>query len=140
MTEYSYGIISLQYLAGQWKTLLVCHQKGHFGFPKGHAQSGELPQRTAVRELKEETGLIVTHFLPFPPIDETYTMSNGIEKKNTYFLAEVRGDIVIDPSEIKEARWVTFQEAEEIATFQEAKASAREASALTTQWRSSGQC
>ncbi len=37
------------------KVLLVFHNLGHYGIPKGHVEEGETEKETAIREVKEET-------------------------------------------------------------------------------------
>ena len=39
------------------KVLLIKQTKGHWGFPKGHVEKDETEIETAIREVKEETGL-----------------------------------------------------------------------------------
>lgn len=129
--EHSYGIIPLRERNQQWETLLVKHGKGHWAFPKGHPDQGESPQETASRELKEETALSVTQFLPFDSLEETYFYKKEgklVEKKVTYFLAEVEGDVKIQLEEIEEARWLSFEKAIQLATFPETKHLARQVS------------
>ena len=41
------------------KYLLVCERSGFWVFPKGHMEEGESEHETALREVKEETGLDV---------------------------------------------------------------------------------
>ena len=41
------------------KVLLVKHNDGHWGFPKGHVEKDETELQTAIREVKEETNLDV---------------------------------------------------------------------------------
>ena len=123
-TEFSYGIIPLCRWQGGWKTLLVKHGKGHWAFPKGHAEEGEEPKQTAVRELQEETGLEVVSFLNLPPQQERYFFHEGshsIDKTVIYFAAEVSGDVTIQQAEISEFRWLSLEEAQQLATFPETK-------------------
>lgn len=42
------------------------------GFPKGHMEAGETEQETALREVKEETGLEVKLYDDFREVDEHY--------------------------------------------------------------------
>lgn len=122
--ETSYGVVPLRKLRGEWKTLLVKHGKGHWGFPKGHAEEGEEANETAARELQEETGLQVKSFLNIPPYTEHYFFRAGpdlIDKTVTYFAAEVEGKVVIQAAEITDFKWLTFEEAHALATFPEAK-------------------
>lgn len=39
------------------KVLLVHHNLGHYGIPKGHVEFGETDEETALREFFEETGI-----------------------------------------------------------------------------------
>ena len=44
--------------------------QGYCGFPKGHMEAGETEQDTAIREVKEETGLDVELLDGFRQVDE----------------------------------------------------------------------
>ena len=39
------------------KYLLILDRNGNYGFPKGHVEAGETFKETALREIKEETGV-----------------------------------------------------------------------------------
>lgn len=74
--------------------LLICHKKGkHWSFPKGHVENNETEIETAVREIREETGLEVI-------IDErfreqiSYKLPYGNIKDVVYFAAEENGGIL----------------------------------------------
>ncbi|MGE3954016.1 MAG: bis(5'-nucleosyl)-tetraphosphatase [Parachlamydiales bacterium] len=117
--EESFGIIPLR-KAQQWETYLVHHQKGHWGFPKGHAEPGETPKQSAIRELLEETGLRVERFLSDTPLYDHYIYEKG-EKRVTYFLAEVSGEARLQQAEIQQGEWLTLPEAKKRLTFEGSK-------------------
>lgn len=99
--------------------------EGWWGLPKGHAESGESPVEAAVREFKEETSLAVTRIVHSQPFVENYTyVRQGVpvEKRVYYFVAEVEGDLRVQPEEIRDAAWVPCAEASEKATYPELKA------------------
>ena len=53
------------------KYILLCGHgiyKGYYGFPKGHVEEGETERETALREVKEETGLDVVLYDDFRPV------------------------------------------------------------------------
>ena len=126
MREYSYGIIPLKYndsLNG-WEALLVQHQGGHWAFPKGHANKGESPKETAARELKEETGLTIERFLSDEVLKENYAFffqKKRILKTVLYYIAAVKGEVVIQIEEISASRWLPLNEATKSMTFTEGK-------------------
>ena len=61
--------------------LLVKHKNGHYwGFPKGKAESGEVPHETAKRELREETGLEIKEMISGRLFHETYSFEKGDQK------------------------------------------------------------
>ena len=118
--DISYGVVPLRHVLGLWEVLLVKHGHGHWAFPKGHADPGEEPHRTATRELKEETGLEIVQFLDIPPQEEKYIFrwrGELISKTVMYFPAEVQGDVVIEADEISDFKWNTLTEAKKLATF-----------------------
>lgn len=82
----------------------------------------ETPQETAERELREETGLTVTKYLPLEPLSTRYMcVSHGkyVDKTVTYFVAEVAGTVTLCPKEIAEGAWVTLEEAAQKIQFPE---------------------
>lgn len=122
--EYSFGVIPLQKNADTWRALLVRHAAGHWAFPKGHAEKGEVPHETATRELFEETGLSIVQFLPGGPFEEHYFFKREgqrIEKKVEYYPAQVTGTLSIQVGEIVEARWFSLEDIESHATFAQTK-------------------
>lgn len=91
---------------------LLCHQRGSgtWSFPKGHMDAWETEEETALRELKEETGLEAILCPGFRSVQE-YALSEVSRKKLVLFLGAVSGEVKIDPKEILEYRWVTAEEA-----------------------------
>lgn len=122
--EHSYGIIPLRQVVGQWQALVIRHQKGHWAFPKGHAEPNEAPYESATRELREETGLEIKRQLSETAIHENYKYEKegkSIFKIVTYYIAEVEGVIVLQDAEVSSSKWVDLAEAEDYVTFAEGK-------------------
>ena len=121
----SFGIVPFLNENGTWKVLLILHREGnHWGFPKGKANPGESSLQAATRELKEETGLEVTEVLREKPLTEQYQFrrrKDFIVKIVQYFPAFVKGDLIIQQEEIREAKWLTIPEAMNQLTFKEAR-------------------
>ncbi len=131
--ESSYGIVPLRWNDGHWQMLLIQHHAGHWAFPKGHADNGELPQQTAERELQEETGLVVERYLSPDPLTETYIFTfrgQRISKTVYYFLALVKGKVVIQEHEIKASQWLSLSDAHACITFKEGKRVCQEVTEL----------
>lgn len=123
--ERSFGIIPLKKEDDDWKVLLILHKIGeHWGFPKGKGLPGEEAIDSAIRELKEETGLDVTNFLSEEPMVEQYQFRKRgdiVSKTVLFYPAFVTGKLVIQPEEIREAKWVKLKEADLFLSFKEAK-------------------
>lgn len=135
--ERSFGIIPLRYVKENWETLLVKHVKGHWAFPKGHAEENELPKEAAIRELKEETGLDIKKMLYPQPLKEFYLFKRGgllVEKFVFYFLAEVEGEVNIQQEEIEAYQWILLESAPLALTFRESKSLATEAFQLCSKF------
>jgi bis(5'-nucleosidyl)-tetraphosphatase len=132
-SEHSYGVIPLKKARNQWQVLLVQHQAGHWGFPKGHAEEGENDKQAAERELNEETGQSIVNWLPYDPVSEHYFFSrkgNAVKKTVTYFLAEVSGELILQQKEIQSAKWVPISEASKIITFDASRSISKQVEAL----------
>lgn len=117
--------------------LLIYQNNGFWGFPKGHVEPNESEIETALREVKEETGLdiiidpSVRH--SFSYIIDHRNLSNritnhqpaeDIDKEVVLFLARLKDpdqSLTKQDSEISQARWVPFSEVEDLLTFPEWK-------------------
>ena len=122
--EFSYGVIPLRIYRRQWQVLLVQHHAGHWAFPKGHGNPEESPDQTAKRELFEETGLKIKQFLSNESLVESYYFHKQkelIHKRVEYFIALVKGRIVIQEEEIRAYQWLSPEEALACLTFKEAR-------------------
>lgn len=102
------------------KYLLVCEHGGFWVFPKGHMEDGESEHETALREVKEETGLDVTFVDGFQVKDEHNLVREGRPgtiKQTTYFLAKYeKQGFVPQESEISKIALMDFETA--MATLQ----------------------
>ena|SRR3990167_2064448 len=103
------GIIPVKKENSKWKTFIVQHKAGHWGFPKGHKDGTESDKETAERELIEETSLQVENYLPIAPFNINYQcVSHGkkVDKTVILFVATVTGKIKLCPVEIINSQWI----------------------------------
>lgn len=100
----------------------------YWTFPKGHAQSNDLSHiHTAIREVYEETGLIIQEsgilFKDAEGLTDRYrSLSRGWVKEVRYWigLAEWHREakVKIQEVELVDARWLVWEEALELITFE----------------------
>jgi 8-oxo-dGTP pyrophosphatase MutT (NUDIX family) len=92
--------------------------------PKGTPEAGETREATAIREVGEESGLEVRIVAPFDSIQYRFVQhGTRIHKTVHYFLMEpIGGDLARHDHEFEQVRWVTFDEAEHLLTFQTERA------------------
>ena len=101
--------------------------------PKGTPKRGESTEQTAIREVAEETGLDVRITGPLDSIEYVFVQSGTrIHKTVHYFLMEpIGGDLARHDHEFDQVRWVAFDDASTVLTFETERALvARAAAAL----------
>jgi len=88
--------------------------------PKGTPNPGESREETAIREVEEETGLRVRITGPLDSIEYTFVQSGTrIHKTVHYFLMDpIGGDLDSHDHEFDEVRWITFDAAPTMLTFE----------------------
>ncbi|MCH9630342.1 MAG: RNA pyrophosphohydrolase [Chlamydiia bacterium] len=124
--DHSYGIIPVLKDDAGYKLFIIRHCNGNFwGFPKGHIEDGEDAITAAKRELLEETNLEVVSFLRKEPFIEKYKFQKDkilVHKSVDFYLALTTKDAKIDTKELFEGKWIGFEDAENLATYDEGKA------------------
>ena len=85
--EKSCGALVYRRRNNHVQILLLKHCLGkNWSFPKGHVEPGEREGQTAIREVREETGLVVGLFPHFRHCVE-YNPKPNVHKRVVYFLA-----------------------------------------------------
>jgi len=110
--EKSCGAIIIKRVDNQYRVLLINHVNGgHWSFPKGHMEGNETEEMTALREIKEETGLNVILDTGFRYVN-TYSPMENVTKDVVYFLGYTEDcELLRQVEEVNEAGWFTLDEA-----------------------------
>jgi 8-oxo-dGTP pyrophosphatase MutT (NUDIX family) len=87
-----------------------------WSFPKGKLNRGEAYQRAALREVREETGLVCAPGEELP--STVYTDGKGRTKLVRYWMMRVIGSEPWTPNdEVDQRRWVPIDEAGRLLTY-----------------------
>lgn len=120
--EKSCGAIVYRKFHGNTEILLIKHvNSGHWSFPKGHVEGDETEVETALREIKEETGIDV---IIDPSFRETvsYYPRKDTQKSVVYFVAKAKNfDFVPQEEEISQIKWVDIGHASTVLTYENDK-------------------
>lgn len=101
------------------EVLLLQRLTGEWGFPKGHLEEGESKADAAVREVREETGLLVEATERLGATQYRFTNDSGrlVHKTVHWFLMECQGgELVVEPL-FRQARFMHPEEALRLLTF-----------------------
>lgn len=110
LCEKSCGAVVFRKRSGNMEFLLIKNKKGgNWGFPKGHIEINEDEYSTAIREVREETGLDVKPLKGFRVLSE-YRPRGKIFKQVVFFIAEMPdgGEVVPQQSEVDRYIWADY--------------------------------
>ncbi len=114
--------------------LLIRDSYRNWGFPKGHLEAGEEPAEAALREVGEETGLEDLEMrAPIETIDWEFRFrGKRIHKTCHFFLIETpaRRTTPLRSEGITACRWASFEQAQEMIGYDNARAVLKQAQAL----------
>ena len=115
--EKSCGALIFRKHDNEIQVLIIRQVQGHWCFPKGHTEHNETEHETALREIREETGLkieitdIFRHSLSYSP-------NEGVNKEVVYFIAvNPHGKEKVQVEELSEIHWVSIHEARQLVTY-----------------------
>lgn len=117
LNELSCGIITYHRSSEGLLFLVLKHGEGHWAFAKGHVEGKESEVETAIRELNEETGLVVKPDAHLRLVTN-YEPKPGVSKDVVYFCGESKvTGLSLQKSEILDAKWLAFDAAYELLSF-----------------------
>lgn len=103
------------------KVLLVKHNAGHWDFPKGHVEANETEVDTAIREVKEETNILIEVNEKYRYVIR-YSPKENVLKDVIYFLGKpLTNKIVKQEEEVSEVKYVSLDEALSLITYDNSK-------------------
>ncbi len=117
--EKSCGAVIYRKHKGETEILLIRHKNGgHWAFPKGHVEKQETEEETALREIREETGLKVKLDTGFRA-SVTYSPKPEVMKDVIYFAAKADAEkkVKAQEEEVTDVRWEKPEQALELVTF-----------------------
>lgn len=125
--KISYRQIPVHYSAGAFikndkgQFLLIDRLKKPFGFacPAGHVDEGETPSEAIIREVEEETGLVVKFMLKHDTSEYTdipqETCSRGVSIHEwSIFSVVAEGELIFKADEVKSIGWYSVEEIKEL--------------------------
>ena len=126
--EFEFSAGGIVYKKNKTIEILVAQHSQHHGwvFPKGligdHIKK-ESKEETAIREVKEETGILAKIIKPLTPISYWYNLKGEKIKKTVYyFLMEyVSGDTKNHDFEMENVEWLPMDEVENRLTYKSDK-------------------
>ena len=111
--EKSCGVLVLRQQEDELYVVLLRHRfGGHWSFPKGHVEAGESERQTALREVREETGLTGIKLMDGFRESVEYSPKPGVKKQVVYFLGTTEQEkLVRQEEEISEIMWAPLSRA-----------------------------
>ena len=93
-----------------------------WGLPKGTPDSGETHEQTALREVREETGLEIELQQFIDSIDYWFASADGEVRYHKtvlfYLMSPIGGDLTLHDQEYDVARWILAEDALNTLTYE----------------------
>ena len=137
-TATSAGGIVIRFVGGAPELVVGKRRRDRDGvtwtLPKGTPEPAETTEETAIREVGEETGLRARIVRPFDFIEYWFVLNRTrIHKTVHYFLmVPTGGDLAGHDHEFDEVRWIRFDEAQTLLTFDTERALVARAALVAT--------
>jgi bis(5'-nucleosidyl)-tetraphosphatase len=121
--QFSAGIIPFHKENAILRYLLLYYPGEYWDFPKGKMEKGENKLQTAVRELKEETGLDAKIVQGFEDHVEYFFRVDGelLFKTVSFFLGKVQTTKISLSPEHLDYGWFEYEQAYKYLTYQNSK-------------------
>lgn len=107
--QKSCGVIPYRRNQENIEYLILLQTNGCWSFPKGHMEPGETEIQTALRELREETGLSASLQTDMRVVSE-YKISPHVRKQVVLYVGQVSGEIALQETEVVCCLWVRKEE------------------------------
>ncbi len=135
--ETSAGGVVFRVDEGRPVYLLIRDSYQNWGFPKGHLESGELPEDAALREVTEETGLADLALRgAIETIDWFFRFRGQLIHKVCHFYLMETAESTTSPQRaegITACRWVEFGDAQELISYANAREVLRRAQEIVVE-------
>jgi 8-oxo-dGTP pyrophosphatase MutT (NUDIX family) len=121
------GVVFQQHAEMIEVVLIAVGEKRRWQLPKGLVNRGEDPEQTALREVREETGIESALLNPIDKIEYWYYGSSESKRirfhkiVHFYLLKFLSGSTNDHDQEVEEARWVEIDEAQRLLAFKSEK-------------------
>jgi 8-oxo-dGTP pyrophosphatase MutT (NUDIX family) len=120
--EFSAGGVLVRRLRGRWWVAAIRplgKPAGLWALPKGRLEPGEGAEATALREVREETGLEGVSLGKLGDVRYVYTWEGErIFKVVSFFLLRYRrGRLAPDANEVAEVRWLPLEDASRLLAY-----------------------